>query len=455
MVEAEVQGKASASSGILGSNSVDINMDHLHADVDAETLPNEPQPNGKDRHEMVQCPECGSSKVYRNGAAYSNFDVKIQRYVCRDCGRRFSDPDDLKRAKQFADSYFSTLNLKTKSTNIENSQVCVLNQEAKNLTLETSEKISVSQGENPPHASLEKGIGIIVKDFQHQLKLEGRADITIKHYGYSLLRLAKLGVNLYDPESFREVMASDGLKKLTPIRKNGLTKAYRSFLAHNNIKAEIPKVKFKRKIPYIPPREHQDQLFSSLSKQMATFCFTLQATAARPIEALRIEWDDIDKPHKRININHPAKGGNCRSIQVSENLIEMILALPHENGKKVFTYNTTDNAGCVYRRMRKRAAKKFNNPELLKIHFYSERYWRATKERHAKGNPDAVQYLLGHSSLAYVQIYAQLAQQCFGDQEYDIVEVRTPQELREIARKGYEKFDEMNGVHFYRKPKTD
>ena len=308
-------------------------------------------------------------------------------------------------------------------TNIEDSQVCVYKEEAKNLTRETSEQISVSQRENQP--SLEKGIGIIVQDFQHQLKLEGRADITIKHYGYSLLRLAKLGVNLYDPESFREVMASDALRKMTPIRKNGLTKAYKSFLAHNNIKAEIPKVKFKRKIPYIPPKEHQDQLFSSLSKQMATFCFTLQATAARPIEALRIEWEDIDKPHKRININHPAKGGNCRSIKVSEHLIDMLLSLPHENGKKVFTYNTTDNASCIYRRMRKRAAKKLNNPELLKIHFYSERYWRATKERHAKGNPDAVQYLLGHSSLAYVQIYAQLAAQCFGDQEYDIVEVRT------------------------------
>ena len=105
--------------------------------------------------------------------------------------------------------------------------------------------------------------------------------------------------------------------------------------------------------------------------------------------------------------------------------------------------------------MRNRAVKKLNNPELKKISFYSCRYWRATKERHAKGNPDAVQYLLGHSSLAYVQIYAQLAAQCFGDQEYDIVEVRNPQELREVARKGYEKFDEMNGVHFYRKPKTD
>ena len=35
------------------------------------------------------------------------------------------------------------------------------------------------------------------------------------------------------------------------------------------------------------------------------------------------------------------------------------------------------------------------------------------------------------------------------------VEVRNPQELREVAKKGYDKFDEMNGIHFNQKQKTD
>jgi hypothetical protein len=45
----------------------------------------------------------------------------------------------------------------------------------------------------------------------------------------------------------------------------------------------------------------------------------------------------------------------------------MLLALPHLNGKRIFTYNTTDNAGCIFRRIRTRAFKKFNNPELKKL----------------------------------------------------------------------------------------
>jgi len=56
-------------------------------------------------HKPAKSPECGSHKVFRNGTAHSNFDVKIQRYVCRACGRRFSSADDLTKAKEVADSY--------------------------------------------------------------------------------------------------------------------------------------------------------------------------------------------------------------------------------------------------------------------------------------------------------------------------------------------------------------
>jgi integrase/predicted RNA-binding Zn-ribbon protein involved in translation (DUF1610 family) len=397
-----------------------------------------------------KCPECGSARVFRNGKAKSAFGVKIQRYVCRSCGRRFSDPGDLKRAKTVAESYLPNEGLKVKDNNNRDSQVCVT-EKAKNLTLETTEKISVSQREK---TKAERGIDIIVKDFQWQLKKEGKRDVTIRNYGYSLFFLEKLGVDLFDPETFKEAMARQN--KLSTIRKHSLTKAYRCFLNRNGIKAELPKFRYKRKIPYTPPKEHMDQLFSHCSPQMAAFCFTMQATAARPIEALRIQWNDIDRVHKRININFPAKGGNTRSIKVSEALIEMLLSLPHLNGNRVFTYGTTDNAGNIFRRMRKRAIKKFNNPELKKISFYSCRYWRATKERHATGNPDSVQYLLGHSSLAYVQIYARLAAQCFGDEEYDVIEVRNSQQRREAIRKGYEFVEkDAEGASGYRKPKTE
>ena len=37
------------------------------------------------------CPECNSSRVWRDGLRYSGISV-VQRFLCRDCGFRFSDP---------------------------------------------------------------------------------------------------------------------------------------------------------------------------------------------------------------------------------------------------------------------------------------------------------------------------------------------------------------------------
>ena len=85
--------------------------------------------------------------------------------------------------------------------------------------------------------------------------------------------------------------------------------------------------------------------------------------------------------------------------------------------------------------MRKKAAKKLNNTELLKISLYSQRHCRATKERHAKGNPDPVQYLLGHSSLTYVQIYTHWQSNALTIWKYTVFEARTSEQRREEIQK--------------------
>ena len=89
---------------------------------------------------VLKCPECGSSRVFRNGTATSSFDAKIQRYVCRICGRRFSDSDDLKRAKEVANNYLPT-SINVLDSNNRLSQVC--DWRSKNLTLETLSLIHI------------------------------------------------------------------------------------------------------------------------------------------------------------------------------------------------------------------------------------------------------------------------------------------------------------------------
>ena len=42
------------------------------------------------RKPQLQCPECLSQKLYKDGLRYLNNGAATQRWLCRDCGHRFS-----------------------------------------------------------------------------------------------------------------------------------------------------------------------------------------------------------------------------------------------------------------------------------------------------------------------------------------------------------------------------
>jgi DNA-directed RNA polymerase subunit M/transcription elongation factor TFIIS len=81
-----------------------------------------PQPP-KSRPKIIKCPECGSERLYRDGWRRLADGSQTQRWLCRECGYRFSERrvekpggKDLKRG--------SALNL--------NCRVCAQESEAKN-----------------------------------------------------------------------------------------------------------------------------------------------------------------------------------------------------------------------------------------------------------------------------------------------------------------------------------
>ncbi len=49
-------------------------------------------------HLNPPCPECKSQKVWRDAHRTSVFGDRIQRWLCRECGLRFSDPEDVKKS---------------------------------------------------------------------------------------------------------------------------------------------------------------------------------------------------------------------------------------------------------------------------------------------------------------------------------------------------------------------
>jgi integrase len=106
---------------------------------------------------------------------------------------------------------------------------------------------------------------------------------------------------------------------------------------------------------------------------MAALLQTLKETAARPVEALRILWDEIDFLQRKIPINHPAKGCNPRVLDMSDKLFQMLMNLP-KNRQKVFLYKNSQTAGKTLRVMRLHATHKLGIKELRKITLYTFRY---------------------------------------------------------------------------------
>jgi len=256
----------------------------------------------------------------------------------------------------------------------------------------------------------------------------------------------------------------------------GNTSFVKKYLHMEDVK--IPQFEYKTPEYNLPQTQHMELLYAALSFQMQVFCFVLMATAARPIEALRIEWKDIDFARKTIAINKPAKHGRTRTIQLKGRFVKVIDMLSElktrqiniatcrnrkqRNLNLVFTYSNVDTAGQNFRRAREAAAKRLGIPELEKITFYSNRHWRAVLERYLKGNSDAVANLLGENSDKYVKVYAPISERLYGsDKEGEPIEIceNDPDYSEKMSRYGAEGYQEYNynrttGRHYLRKEKN-
>lgn len=387
------------------------------------------------------CPQCGSQKARRNGHRESVFGDDIQRWSCNNCELRFSDPNDLQKSWSTHEKEkraSGTNDIKISNNKVYTRQICV--KETKNLAAE-QQTTQVLRRDDLKSAII---------NFLWQCKKDNYSPDTIRAYDFSLRQLVKIGVDLYNPESFIETMAQQ--TKFSQTRKYSLRKAYRSFLTSNKIEAKLPTFRITRPLPYLPCEEFIDQLIACCGIQMAVFLMTLKQTGARPGEVWRLRWTDIDIAGKKIHISQPEKGCNSRIRPIDAKLLTMLLGLPRIQ-ERIFTYKSRDMAWKSFSRMRARAIHKMGNPELRKIAFYTFRYWRATMEYRRLHDFGAVMVLLGHKSLKYVLLYAQLSDAYDPNGGYVCREARTRTEARQLIEDGFEYVMDKEGVSLFRKLK--
>lgn len=103
--------------------------------------------------------------------------------------------------------------------------------------------------------------------------------------------------------------------------------------------------------------------------------------------------------------------------------------------------------------MRQKAIRKLGNEELRKIDFYTFRYWRATMEYRRLHDFGAVMILLGHKSLKYVLLYAQLSDSYDSNGGYVCKEATNRAEAKQLIEDGFEYVMDKDGVSLFRKLK--
>jgi hypothetical protein len=106
--------------------------------------------------------------------------------------------------------------------------------------------------------------------------------------------------------------------------------------------------------------------------------------------------------------------------------------------------------------LKKKAARKLQNPRLLEIKFESFRHWGGSMIAfYSNGNVMTVKKRLRHKSVLNTMKY--IHEVNFADNDFEETVATTPEEIRQLGKAGWIKYDEgtFNGteMHFYKRPK--
>jgi len=402
---------------------------------------NKPQPQPK-------CPQCGSSRLYKDGIRYLKDGSNVQRWLCRSCGYRFSEQNSQLNCNN-SDKFqrlekVHTLNLKTSSALTPNCQVSVAQTKGMKNLAEVQTRIQ------------EQAAGATAKgkiiEYGWWLQKEGYSQATI--YGRSKLLkiLLRRGANLYDPESVKAVIAK---QPWSEGRKANAVDAYSSFLKMVGGKWEPPRYEGVHKIPFVPTETEVDQLIAGCSKRMGTFLQLLKETGMRAGEAWRLAWTEVDTITKTVRVT-PEKRSNPRIFHISKKLAAMFEALPRIYGDRVFStaQQPLDHHRDHFTQQRKRMAHKLKNPRLLRITFHTLRHFKGTMEYHRTKDILHVMQTLGHKNIKNTLIYVQLAEELFKDQQEYISKVaKTEVDVCALVDAGFEFVCDFNGAKIFRKQK--
>jgi integrase len=265
--------------------------------------------------------------------------------------------------------------------------------------------------------------------------------------GKLLKIMAKLGANLFDPESVKETIAR---QKWSAGRKVNAVDAYTCFLRMLGLKWEPPRYRRIRKLPFIPTENEADQLIAGCGKKTATLLQLLKETGMRIGEAWKLQWTDIDFVSNTIRVT-PEKGSNPRICKASKKLVAMLNGLKGKSKSDWIFGKWIKSQERLFYHQRRSVANKLKNPRILRMSFHTFRHFYATTLYHKTKDILHVMQMLGHKNIKNTLIYTQLVD--LRDDDYVSKVAKTVQEACQLVESGFEYVTEIDSVKIFRKRK--
>lgn len=374
-----------------------------------------------------RCPECGSERVWRDGFRKTRHG-RVQRWLCRDCGLRFTFPRQKPLRERAAIHSYAGFSPAIYLKEVE------------------KEKAEVGMRET--------NLKSLLFQYAWSLKKQGYAESTIKSRVSLLKVLALRGADLYDPESVKAAIAR---QPWCNKRRMNAVDAYTKFLEMVGGTWTPPRYQFASTLPFIPTEEELDALIAGCGPKTSTFLQLLKETAMRAGEAHKLRWSNIDFKNGTVRVT-PEKGSNPRIFKLSSKLLGMLLNLKAKNRvrdpERIFAKDLR-TVRKVFEKQRVNIARKLQNPRLLRIHFHTFRHWKATMLYHQTKDILYVMKFLGHKTIKSTLIYIQLEEAIFKEENDEFIckAAASIEDAKTLIEEGFDYVCEFNGVKLFRKRK--
>lgn len=279
--------------------------------------------------------KCTSQRVWKNGIRYTK-NGDVQRYLCRCCGYRFSDPkvkvNVLKESLELPNSVhdlrnLDTINLSTDEVGFKNPalpvgeyvgshaftilgkdinnflpynrerQVCEFQTEGSRNLAKVQSRIEKRAAGTTKQTA---GFKSTIVEYVWHLKKQGYPKTTIETYQSQIKKLYYLSVDLMNPEEVKLALAKQD--KWSNAYKMAILSSYDHWCKLFNLEWNKPRYKHQQRLPWIPTEEEIEQLIAGCGKKTATFLQLLKETAIRYREAWLLQWTDVDFKKETINI---------------------------------------------------------------------------------------------------------------------------------------------------------